>query len=228
MRILLIEDSETLMESLKYQLVRDGIMVDGCLNGADADYYIGQHIYDLIILDRMLPGKDGLTLLEELRRNGDETPVLMLTALDSLKDRIQGLNLGADDYLGKPFAYEELLARIYCIARRPRKIDTGEILSFGDISLRCADFFLKGSCNSCSLSVKEGQLLEIFLRNPGQTLSRNLLFNRIWGPESDVEDGNLDNYIYFLRRRLQAVSEVVSLKTIRGIGYHLEECLGKQ
>ena len=228
MRILLIEDSEKLMESLKFQLVREGFTVDGCLNGGDAGYYIRQRIYDLIILDRMLPEKDGLTLLEELRRDGDETPVLMLTALDSLADRVTGLNLGADDYLVKPFAYEELLARIHCLARRPRKIDTGELLTFGDVTLRCSDFFLTGSRNSCSLSVKEGQLLEMFLRNPGQTLSRGLLFSRIWGPETDVEEGNLDNYIYFLRRRLQAVSAFVSLKTIRGIGYHLEEYFGEQ
>lgn len=227
MRILLIEDHEKLRESLKFQLAKEGFLVDSLENGEDAWFYISQHIYDLILLDRMLPDMDGLSLLKTMRQKKDETPVLLLTALGSLQDKVTGLNLGADDYLVKPFAFEELLARIRCISRRPRQVDTGEILSFGDISLRARDFFLEGPCASCLLAFKEGQLLEVFLRSKGQTLTRTFLLNRVWGPDSEVADSNLDNYIHFLRRRLEAVSDTVFLRTVRNVGYCLEERRGK-
>lgn len=227
MRILLVEDHEKLKESLEFQLKKEGFLVDSCTNGDDACYYIEQQIYDLILLDRMLPGMDGLSILKEMRKRKDETPVLLLTALGTLQDKVEGLNLGADDYLVKPFAFEELLARIYCISRRPKRMECGEQLAFGDIALRPRDFLLTGPLCSCLLSQKESALLEVFIRSRTQTLPRTLLLNRVWGPESDVEDGNLDNYIHFLRRRLKAVSDTVSIKTVRGIGYHLEEHGGK-
>lgn len=227
MRILLVEDQEKLNQSLKFQLQKEGFLVDSCMDGDDACYYIEQQIYDLILLDRMLPGMDGLTILKEMRKRNDTTPVLLLTALGTLQDKVEGLNLGADDYLVKPFAFEELLARIRCIARRPKKLEHEFVLAFCDITLHTQSYVLASPSGSCILSQKEAALLEVFLRNPNQTLSRSLLLNKVWGPESDVEDGNLDNYIYFLRRRLKAVSDMVILKTVRGTGYHMEENRGK-
>ena len=133
-----------------------------------------------------------------------------------------GLNCGADDYLVKPFAFEELLARIRCLLRRPGTYDASHVLKLGDISFDPDTRRLAGNGRECTLSNREGDLLEVFLRNPGQTLTRALLLTRVWGLESDVEEGNLDNYIHFLRRRLKTVGSSLVLKTVRGVGYQLE------
>lgn len=223
MRILLVEDNLNLSNSIQYQLVREGFYVDCCADGEESLYYINQRCHDLILLDCMLPSLDGISVLKKLRKDNNNTPVIMITALGTLEDKVTGLNMGADDYIVKPFEFEELLARIYCIARRPRKIETGITLSFSSISYHPEEGTLTGQNRSCLLSKREGALLEVFIRNPNQTLSRNILLSKIWGPESEVEDGNLDNYIYFIRRRLRAVDNNVTIKTIRGIGYRLEE-----
>ena len=147
----------------------------------------------------------------------------MITALGTLSDKVTGLDLGADDYLVKPFAFEELLARIRCVTRRPHTITGDELLSVSDISLDINDCRLSGPGGECSLSKREAALLEAFLRRKDQSLSRSLLLLKVWGPDSDVEEGNLDNYIHFLRRRLRTVNSRVEIKTIRGIGYCLLE-----
>lgn len=225
MRILLIEDDKNLNDTLAWHLKREGYHVDCCLNGEDAWLYMEQHTADLILLDRMLPGCSGTELLKRLRQRGDTTPVLLLTALGTLKDRVEGLDLGADDYLVKPFAIEELMARIRSLLRRSGSSAgltlPADILTYEDLYFSPTTGELKGSLGSYTLSKRENSLLEVFLRNPGQILNRSQLLSRVWGMDSEVEDGNLDNYIFFLRRRLKSVSDRVGIQTIRGIGYRL-------
>lgn len=223
MRILLVEDEEKLNQTLCYQLKAEGYQVDGCLNGEEALYYVKECAYDVIILDRMLPGIDGITVLRQLRKQGITTPVMMLTALGTLQNKLEGLTQGADDYLVKPFAFEELIARIQCLHRRPRQLQSSHVLAFGDITLEADVNKLTGSKGSCELSKKETLLLETLMANGTRILSRPILLNKVWGPDSDVEDGNLDNYIHFLRRRLSTVGSNVQIKTVRGVGYCLEE-----
>ena len=223
MRILLAEDDEQLNKTLCFQLESRGFSVDTCFDGEEACYYGEQNIYDVILLDRMLPYKEGTKVLTSLREKGITTPVILITALGTLSDKVTGLDLGADDYLVKPFALEELLARIRCVTRRPHILTGNDLLSVSDISLNVNDCRLCGPGGECSLSKREATLLEAFMRRKDQSLSRSLLLLKVWGPDSDVEEGNLDNYIHFLRRRLRLVNSRVEIKTIRGIGYCLLE-----
>ncbi len=222
MRILLVEDDEKLNQSLAFQLEAEGFPTDTCRDGEEALYYIGEHIHDLILLDRMLPQISGTEVLQQMRKDGNQTPVILITALGTLDDKVTGLDLGADDYLVKPFAFAELMARIRCVTRRPRKLQLDEQLSLSNLLYRVEEKTLTGPDGSCSLSGREGALLEAFLRSPGQTLSRTILLTKVWGMDSDVEEGNLDNYIHFLRRRLKTVGSAVRIQTVRGIGYRLE------
>lgn len=223
MRILLVEDDEKLLQLLAFQLKQEGYQVDCCSNGGDAMYYISQNAHDIILLDRMLPEMDGLTILKKTRESGIAIPVIMLTALGQLQDKIDGLDTGADDYLVKPFAFEELLARIRCIKRRPRKWEGNQVSAFGDISLSIEEKILTGPKDSCTLSKRECDLLEVFLANKNQTMPRMVLLSKVWGPDAEVEEGNLDNYIHFLRRRLKSVGSLLTLTTVRGVGYKLTE-----
>ena len=222
MKILLIEDDRDLAESMKFQLGKEGFETDVCTDGEEGLYYMQEKAHDLVILDRMLPSMDGVSVLKAARKAHVSTPVIMLTALGELNDRLTGLNGGADDYMVKPFAFSELLARIRCILRRPGNWEAASLLSLGDICFDPEDNRLKGNGKECTLSKREGELLEVFLRNPGQTLPRSVLLNRVWGLESDVEEGNLDNYIHFLRRRLKTVESTLNLRTVRGVGYVME------
>lgn len=222
MRILIIEDDKDLAELMKFRLEKENFTVDVCHDGADGLYYMQETMYDLVILDRMLPSMDGTKILKQARAAHIATPVIFLTALGELEDKISGLECGADDYMVKPFAFEELLARIRSIMRRPGKWGDLGLLKLGDISFDPECGRLCKDTKECTLSKRESALLEIFLRNPGQVLPRTLLLSRVWGMDSDVEDGNLDNYIHFLRRRLKTVGSTLILKTIRGTGYQLE------
>lgn len=223
MRLLLIEDDESLCLSLSYQLRQDGFAPETCHDGEEGLLWARQQGYDLILLDRMLPGMDGLTLLRQLRREGIHTPVIFLTALGQLGDKTGGLDAGADDYIVKPFAYDELLARIRCVLRRPAVLSGGDLLRYGDVTYDPGSLTLRRGTASTVLSKRLGDLLELFLRNPGQTLPRQTILLRVWGMETEVEDGNLDNYTYFLRRSLRKVGSILRLTTVRGIGYRLEE-----
>lgn len=222
MRILLVEDDKKLNFSLKFQLEQENFTVDSCFDGEEALYYMKESLYDLVLLDRMLPVKDGLSVLRCMRAQNMQTPVILLTALGQTQDKIDGLDCGADDYLVKPFDFDELCARIRSILRRPRQLVDSAQLSFSDLSFTPDTLTLKGPVDSCLLSRREGALLETFLRNPSQSLSRSTLLLCVWGHDSDVEDGNLDNYIYFLRRRLKAVGSSAGIVTVRGVGYRLE------
>ncbi|MCR1841478.1 response regulator transcription factor [Murimonas intestini] len=224
MRVLIIEDDEKLCESLSFQLEKEKINVDVCHDGEDGLHFIREQAHDVILLDRMIPLIDGLRVLGTMRAEHINTPVILVTALGELNDRITGLDCGADDYIVKPFAFQELMARIRSICRRPRTWESSSQLTFGDILYDAASnqLFRSGNC-ICTLSKREGTLLELFLRNPGQILPRNTILTKVWGPDAGVEDGNLDNYIHFIRRRLKQAGSTLSLKTVRGVGYCLEE-----
>lgn len=225
MRILLVEDDEQLNKNLAFKLEEEGFTVDTCFDGEEACFYGEQNIYDLILLDRMLPHMEGTEVLTLLRKKKITTPVILLTALGTLSDKVTGLNLGADDYLVKPFAFEELLARIRSIGRRPYtyNLNYNDTLTVSDIIWYNQEGCLQGPSGSCTLSKREAALLETFLRRKDLTLSRSTLLLKVWGPDSDIEEGNLDNYIHFIRRRLKGVGSKLQIKTIRGIGYCLLE-----
>ncbi len=221
MRILIIEDDKKQCYVLQFQLEKEGYAADVCYDGEDAEFFLSQNAYDVVLLDRMLPHKDGLTILREMRESGNTTPVILLTALGELNDRITGLDCGADDYLVKPFAFGELMARIRCVLRRPSELKSLDQIQLGDITYKRDENVLIGKKSCCTLSQKEGRLLELFIKNPDQILSRHVILTRIWGAEYEIEEGNLDNYIYFVRRRLKNTGSSLEIKTIRGVGYLL-------
>ncbi len=221
MRVLIIEDDKKQSYLLQFQLEQEKFTVDACFDGDDADYYLRQNVYDIILMDRLLPHKDGITILKEMREKNNTTPVIMLTALGELGDKISGLDSGADDYLVKPFEFDELMARIRCLLRRPSNMENINHIKLGDVTYNCEENVLTGPAESCTLSQKEGDLMMLFLRNPNQTLSRNTILTRIWGIDYEIDDGNLDNYIYFIRRRLKNIESKLNILTVRGVGYRL-------
>lgn len=223
MQILLIEDDESLSETISYRLRREGYLVDLCRDGEEGLLSIRRNLHDLVILDRMLPGLDGMAILSQIRREGITTPVIFLTALGQVSDRTLGLNTGADDYIVKPFDFEELLARIRCVLRRPAALQAEDTLTYGDVSYCPVTLTLRREESATVLSKRLGDLLELFLRNPGQTLPRETILLRVWGMDTEVEDGNLDNYTYFLRRSLRKVGSRLRLTTVRGVGYRMED-----
>lgn len=222
MRILMIEDDENLCEAVSVHLEKEGYDADFCHDGEEGLYFAQQNAYDLILLDRMLPGLDGLAILAALRRENTHTPVLLLTALGGVSDRVDGLDAGADDYLPKPFATEELLARIRAMLRRAPRLEEHKEAAYEDVRLDLVQSLLTGPSGSCPLTKKEADLLELLLRKPGQTLPRNTLFCHVWGVGTEVDESNLDGYIHFVRRRLKRVGSRVGIKTMRGVGYRLE------
>lgn len=221
MRLLLVEDDADLARALKTQLNQEGFDCDLCQSGADAGYYLQNGGYHAVILDRMLPGMDGLSILTQMRKASDETPVLMLTALDTIKDRTDGLDAGADDYLVKPFAMPELLSRIRALIRRPPVLRVSGTLCFADLSLDARQCKLTCGKTEQTLSRKETAVLELFFEHPERVLTRAELLSHGWGGDEAVEDGNVDNYIYFLRRRLKAAGSRARMKTVHGVGYQL-------
>ena len=222
MKVLMIEDDQELCQLVCLALQEAGYETDTCHTGSDGLFYAKSQVYDAIILDRMLPEIDGLTVLEALRRHKVLTPVILATALNSLSDRIHGLDAGADDYLVKPFAIEEFLARIRAVTRRPGNLQTASDLTFSGLQLNPLNHQLSYSQTVVTLSKKEAALLSYFMKNPNQTLPRSMILSYVWGSTSDVEEGNLDNYVYFLRRRLKALMAPVKLTTVHGVGYRLE------
>ncbi len=219
MRILLIEDDKNLCEMLRFQLEKEHHEMTICNNGRDGLDLFLQDAYDLVLLDRMLPTMNGLLILQKARRRGISTPVIMITALGELYDRVEGLDCGADDYLVKPFAYEELAARIRSIGRRNHVYDDNNLFSYADLTYDSRLRELTGPDGSMQLSGREGRLLEVFLQNPDTTLQRLVLLSRVWGADAPVEESNLDTYIHFVRKRLQQIGSRATIETVRGIGY---------
>ncbi|MHB1652167.1 MAG: response regulator transcription factor [Desulfitobacteriaceae bacterium] len=221
MRLLLVEDERRLADALVYILKKISYGVDVAYDGENGQALAETGIYEVIILDRLLPRKDGLTVLRELRTQGNKTPVLILTARGAIADRVAGLDAGADDYLVKPFATDEFLARVRALARRQDKDLLAENLSFCDLTLdplRCE--VLIGS-ERIKLTLKESLLLELFMRNPGQVLTREQILDKVWGLDSPADAGSVEIYIHYLRRKLTL--QTCHIQTVRGIGYCLEE-----
>lgn len=223
MRILLIEDNKALCHNMSKYIQNAGYILDYTYDGKEGLKAIESHGYDLVILDCMLPSLNGIDLLKIIRQKGINTAVIMITALSDVSDRVKGLDAGADDYLTKPFDMEELLARIRALRRRPAKWESSNQLCFGDLRYDRLQQILEGPKTSCLLTKREGTLLELFLENPNQTLPRQVILSRIWGPDAPVEESNIDNYIFFIRRRLKSVDSKLKLSTIRSVGYVLEE-----
>lgn len=223
MRLLVIEDDIDLCKLLEYQINTKGWFSDFCHDGLEAMLYIERGVYDVILLDRMLPNKDGLCILKEMRNASLHTPVLLITAMNTLTNRVEGLDAGADDYLIKPFETEELFARIRAIARRNTNITDASILTFSDLSVDLN--LMKLICNDkeCILSKRELSLLVFLIHNKERIIPRDTILDRVWGADSFVTDGNLDNFIFFLRKRIASVHSHVTIKTIRSVGYHLIE-----
>ena len=223
MRVLLVEDEKNLSSAICRLLSRERIVADAVYTGPEGLDNALSGGYDAIILDVMLPGMDGFQILERIRAEGVRTPVMMLTARGDLQDRVRGLQAGADYYLPKPFQMEELIACLRAITRRG---DGAPVmaLSYGGGSLSEKDARL--SCDATGQSVKLGakeyQLMELFLRNPGQILPKETLIERVWGYDNDAEYNNLEVYISFLRKKLTFVGAGVKLKATRGLGYSLE------
>jgi len=219
MKLLLVEDEEKLTKALSHILRQNGYIVDVANNGETGLEMAVTESYDLVILDRMLPGRDGISIIKEFRRQGFNTPVIFMTAKDSPQDRVEGLDSGADDYLVKPFFTEELLARLRALARRKNKELIDNRVTVAGLTLDP----LKGEVTKgekvIQLSVKEAMLLELLMRNHGKVVTKELIFERVWGYSSDTEFGNIDLYIHYLRKKLNNSC----IKTVRGVGYFLKE-----
>lgn len=222
MRILLAEDEKELSNALTAILKHNNYSVDPVYNGEDALNYGLAENYDILILDIMMPKMNGLEVLKKLREQGISTPVLMLTAKTEVEDRIQGLDAGADDYLGKPFAMGELLARIRAISRR-RAEYTSNIINFGDIKLNKENFELSKDENAIRLSNKEFQMLEMLMSNPKRLISSEEFMERIWGYDTEADISVVWVYISYLRKKLESLNSHVKIKAVRGLGYTLEE-----
>lgn len=222
MKILIVDDEVQLTQALSVILKQYNYSVDYATDGEQGLDYALSGIYDLIILDIMMPKIDGFTLLKILRKNSIDAPVLMLSAKSEISDKIDGLNLGADDYITKPFNTEELLARIKALLRRKEKF-TGDILSFNDISLDRDSFELICSSNRINLGKKEFQILEMLLLNIGKSIDKEKFIEKIWGYDTDAEYNTIEVYISFLRKKLLAVGSKTEIKSIRGIGYTIGE-----
>lgn len=223
MRILLVEDEERLSEALAYILKKNRYAVDTALDGITGQDLAETGIYDIIILDRMLPGREGVSILRNIRSQGLKTPVLMLTAKDTIADRVEGLDAGADDYLIKPFSTDELLARIRALGRRQTELIDSESLQAASLVLHPMRGEVECDGKVVKLTLKESQLLELFLRNKGQVITREQILDRVWGLDSEVEMNNVEIYIYYLRKKLEPLPVNIRIDTVRGIGYCLRE-----
>lgn len=222
MKILVVDDEEKIVEPVKDRLEQEGYIVEFALDGLDGLHMAKSGIYDLIILDVMLPYKDGFTILKELKENKIKTPVIMLTAKSALEDKLAGFKNGANDYISKPFHLEELVARVNAKLKTDNQ-DSG-ILTYGDINLDLNQKTLININNSdeVELMCKEFLLIECFLEHPNQILSKDFLYNSVWGVDDIAMSNILEAYISFVRKKLKTIDSKVIVKAIRGLGYKLK------
>lgn len=223
MRILIVEDELDLNMVLSEMLTIEGYNVDSSYNGTDGLDNALSGIYDMIILDVMLPEKNGIEVLSEIRKNKINTPVLMLTAKSEIEDKIAGLDNGADDYLTKPFNSKELLARIRALLRRREKILINENLKFADIMIDKTTHEIYKNDQKIKLTKKEYDIMELLILNQGKVVSKDDLTVRIWGYNTDIEYNSIEVYISFLRKKLRAIDSSISISAIRGFGYIIKE-----
>ncbi len=234
MRVLVVDDDAAVRESLERSLRFEGYEVTTAIDGADALDAVGRDQPDIVVLDVMMPRIDGLETCRQLRARGDDVPVLMLTARDGLADRVSGLDVGADDYLVKPFALEELLARLRALTRRaalaaraagPGGVP-GSVLRYGGVDLDQASRQVTRGERELALTKTEFELLELFLSHPRQVLSRSMIMERVWGYDFGPTSNSLEVFVSYLRRKLEAGGEPRLLHTVRGVGYVLREPVG--
>lgn len=225
MRILIIEDEFNLADAIASKLKKEKYQVDICTDGEEGLYNATTNIYDLIILDVMLPGINGFEILNNIRKEEIKTKVIMLTAKSTLEDKLTGLEHGANDYVTKPFHIEELIARVNIQLKDPTEIKNKNIIIYGDIELNIATSKLncKNTGETVELVCKEFQLLEYFMRNPNQILSKDQIYDKVWGMENEIESNNLEAYLSFIRKKLKAIGSNVNVKAVRGLGYRLEK-----
>lgn len=221
MRILLVEDEKELSRALAKMLMKEGYDVDTVYDGADGLNFSLSGLYDLIILDVMMPKKNGFEVLGEIRRRGLETPVLMLTALADEKDKVNGLDKGADDYLSKPFSYNELSARIRALLRRRGKLVADNRLAYSNAVLDLSAYTLSTDEKSITLTAKEFELLRYLFEYPNFVASKEDLILKAWGLDSDFESNNLEVYVSFVRKKLNHIGADFSIEAVRGVGYRL-------
>ena len=221
-RVLLAEDDSKLGKLISYMLMQNRVQVEWIQNGADIFEYAMYSEYDILILDWMMPNVSGIDACRQLREAGYEKAILMLTAKDSIEDRVTGLDAGADDYLVKPFEFDELLARLRALSRRSTQKIQQEIVEVGEFSLNRTTKVLKKKNQVIQLSPREFQLFDLLSQNLGVVVPREIILDRIWGSERDITSNNIDSYMKILRKKLNDVDGSITIKTVRGIGYRLE------
>ncbi|MDM8143709.1 response regulator transcription factor [Megamonas hypermegale] len=222
MRILLAEDDKRLSKMLAFLLKKEKYIVDCVYDGQEAMEYAELSDYDIVILDWMMPKKDGISVCRELRQAKKQTAILMLTARDALEDRIEGLDSGADDYLAKPFEFPELLARLRALSRRLNKTFHNDVIECGGLKLNCQSAVLIFGENQSSLSPRECQIMELFMRNTGQILPREQIMDKVWGYDTEVSSNTLDVTIKTIRKKIGKLGLSECICTVRGIGYKFE------
>ncbi len=221
MRVLLAEDDKRLGKLIKYMLEQNQIQVEWVTNGSDIYEYATYTEYDILILDWMMPGETGVSACQRLRQDGYERAILMLTARDSIEDRVTGLDAGADDYLVKPFEFAELLARLRALGRRTTQKIQQDIVEVGEFTLNRTAKVLKKGSEVIQLSPREFQLFDLLAQNIGIVVPREIILDRIWGLEADVSSNNIDSYMKLLRKKLDLGKGHTVIKTVRGVGYKL-------
>lgn len=222
MRILIAEDEPELAKGLKFLLEKNMFSVDIVPDGAEALDYFYSTDYDVIVLDIMMPKVSGLDVLKTIRNAGANVPILMLTAKAEIEDRVAGLEAGADDYLPKPFASREFIARVKALSRRNAGY-AGLVLAFGDVKLDCNRYELTSGSEIVRLNNKEFQLMELFMRHPHFVFSTDHLMDKIWGQDSEADISVVWTYIGFIRKKLKEIKGNIEIRTVRGAGYSLEE-----
>lgn len=222
MRILIAEDEISIAKALKVMLEKNKYQADIVHDGMEAFDYITTGTYDALVLDIMMPKMDGIELLTLIRKQGISTPALFLTAKAEIEDRVAGLDAGADDYLPKPFASSEFLARVRALCRRSNTY-LPSVLTFGNTTLDCSRYIIKAGSHEVRLNNKEFQVMELFMRYPHHIFSVEHLMDTIWGPESAAETDVVWTYVGFLRKKLRQISADIEIRTVRGAGYTLEE-----
>lgn len=222
MKILVVEDEYNLADAIKTRLEKEKYLVDITGDGDEASYDALTGIYDLIVLDIMLPHKNGFEILKEIRTHAISTKVIMLTAKSELDDKLAGFSAGANDYLTKPFHMDELVARVN--AQLNNNIALKSTLQYGDIELnnKTSKLLCTTTNDSIELVCKEYQLLEYFIINKEQVLSKEQIYDKVWGLDNEIESNNLEVYISFVRKKLKAIGSIVNIKSLRGLGYKLE------
>jgi two-component system response regulator MprA len=223
MLVLVADDDRAVREALERALQLEGFEVELTADGDATLAAIEKRTPDAVVLDVMMPGLDGLDVTRRLRRTGNRVPILLLTARDAVGDRVEGLDAGADDYLPKPFALEELIARLRALLRRSLPSDLAEVLRFADLSLDLGSMDARRDGRRFELTTTEAHLLELFMRNPRQVLPRSLIYERVWGYDFSHSSNALDVYVGYLRRKTEADEQPRLIHTVRGTGYVLRE-----